>query len=78
MKGQSQKMNTVLIIFFYFLQIVFGETDQILDKIHRCLPNEKFDYIRYISGQKASDDNFYQKFSYLEITLSKLTGIHDR
>jgi len=71
-------MKKVLIIFFCSLQFAFGEINWILDKIEKCLPNERFNYIRCITSQKASDDTFYQQFKTLANNTSVLVGIQDR
>ena len=76
--AESKKMNKVLFILFHFVQLVVGETDRILDKLEKCLPNEKFTYVNYVSSPKASDATFYQQFSSLENNPSVLVGIHDR
>jgi len=74
-----EKMNNVVFILFLLVLLASGEIDwKILDKISKCLPNERFNNINYISVQKASDENFNHQFDSVENNPFMLVGIHDR
>ncbi len=76
---EIKKMTKVVFIFFLLVQLASGEIDwRILDKLKKCLPNERFNYISYIYSQESSDETFYRQLNSLENNPSKLVGIHNR